>query len=101
MATLRILTAEGCEPCSELKQLLAAKRLIVETGSHDKEIELDVVDVTTDEGFQFIDQYHPDGVPAAYLDGKQCKISYEDDDAGKRRAVISCGVELDETPQPG
>ncbi|MFH1485473.1 MAG: hypothetical protein ABIH46_05320 [Chloroflexota bacterium] len=100
MATLRILTAEGCAPCDEVKQMIKSKRFILETGKHDKAIEIEVIDVTTEEGFPYIAQYNLNGVPAAYLDEERCTINYEDDDSGRRRAVVSCGVSQEEPTKP-
>ncbi|MGQ9545940.1 MAG: hypothetical protein ACUVTR_02075 [Dehalococcoidia bacterium] len=67
----------GCTPCEEITKL-------VEAGKFHSPVtdEVDLVDITTDEGFQqFYDEIlskQDGGVPSAYLDGKKCLIALED-----------------------
>mgnify|MGYP001569841992 CR=1 FL=1 len=94
MPVLRILTAEGCAPCSEFKESLDAGRLLVESARSERELTFEIVDVTSEEGFKLLEELSPKGVPAAYLDHEQCLISFEKDDDGKRTVVVTCGEEL-------
>jgi hypothetical protein len=66
----------SCRPCTEINKL-------IETGQfHAPGAEVDLVDITTDEGYQrFFDEVlsKQDGaVPSAYLDGKKCQIILDD-----------------------
>jgi hypothetical protein len=71
----------GCKPCEEITKLIEAGRFVSPTDN-----EIDLVDITTDEGFQrFNDEIlskQDGGVPSAYIDGKKCKIIVEGDVVG-------------------
>lgn len=67
-----------CVPCKEINELVEQGKF----HSPDTD-EIDVVDITTDEGFDRFNREilsKQDGaVPSAYLDGKKCMILIEDD----------------------
>lgn len=67
----------NCQPCKEVTELIEQGKFQTPDG------ELDLVDISTDEGF---DRFNKDilskqdgAVPSAYLDGKKCMILIEDD----------------------
>ncbi len=64
---------EGCKPCTEITKLVEAGQF-----ASPETDEVDVVDITTDEGYQrFYDEIlsKQDGaVPSAYFGGKKCAI---------------------------
>ena len=65
-----------CTPCTEINKLIEAGKFVSPDG------EVDLVDITTDEGFDQFNKHilsKQDGaVPSAYLDGKKCQIILED-----------------------
>lgn len=67
-----------CVPCKEINELVEQGKF----HSPDTD-EVDVVDITTDEGFDRFNREilsKQDGaVPSAYLDGKKCMILIDDD----------------------
>lgn len=67
----------SCTPCEEINKLIEAGQF----QSPDTD-EIDLVDITTDEGFKrFSDDIlskQDGGVPSAYMDGKKCQIIVED-----------------------
>lgn len=65
-----------CEPCKEINQLVESGKFVSPDG------EVDLVDISTDEGFKRFNEQvlsKQDGaVPSAYKDGKKCQILLED-----------------------
>ena len=65
-----------CKPCTEINKLVEAGKFVSPDG------EVDLVDITTDEGFDRFNKHilsKQDGaVPSAYLDGKKCQLILED-----------------------
>ena len=65
-----------CEPCKEINDLIEQGKFQSPDG------EIDLVDITTDAGFERFNQEvlsKQDGaVPSAYLKGKKCMIMIED-----------------------
>lgn len=65
-----------CEPCKEINELIDQGKFQSPDG------QLDLVDITTDEGFARFNKEvlsKDDGaVPSAYKDGKRCMIMIED-----------------------
>jgi len=65
-----------CKPCTEINKLIESGKFVSPDG------EVDLVDITTDEGFERFNEHilsKQDGaVPSAYLDGKKCQIILED-----------------------
>ena len=65
-----------CKPCTEINKLIEAGKFVSPDG------EVDLVDITTDEGFDRFNKHilsKQDGaVPSAYLDGKPCQIILDD-----------------------
>lgn len=71
-----VYVASHCQPCIPVKELLQKGHFLV----NGDEAEVDLIDIETDEGFERMRNFPElDGVPTAYLDGKACKISIEDD----------------------
>lgn len=83
---LQIFTAPGCAPCEEIKTALAAGRLELE-GTPVKREDVDLVDVSTDQGYPFLDQLDIHRVPAAYYGIRACEILV---DNRTRTVTINC-----------
>jgi len=68
----------SCTPCEEITRLIEDGEFYSPTGDG----EVDLVDITTDEGFKkFSDNIlskQDGGVPTAYLEGEKCQIVVED-----------------------
>jgi hypothetical protein len=65
-----------CKPCTEINKLVEAGKFVSPDG------EVDLVDITTDEGFERFNKEvlsKQDGaVPSAYLEGKPCQLILDD-----------------------
>jgi len=85
--------SEGCTPCAEISKLVEEGKF-----SGDGFDEVDMVDITTDEGFNRFAKdvlSKDDGaVPSAYIDGQKCSIQATDD-----WVYINCESEQTEAPQ--
>lgn len=72
---VKVYTSKGCTPCQEVKDQLAEM---------EKQGLVDLIELDTDEGFEMFAKEvleNGDGeVPSAYLNGKKCKILYDEDD---------------------
>lgn len=66
----------NCKPCTEINKLIEAGKFVSPDG------EVDLVDITTDEGFARFNKQvlsKQDGqVPSAFLDGKPCQLILDD-----------------------
>lgn len=78
---IRVYMFQECPPCKEVAEKLQS----METNE-----EIEVVDISTDEGFDLFEKEvlsKQDGaVPSAYKDGKRCLLGFGDDGA----LVIDC-----------
>ena len=86
-----VFLSNECSPCQEvserLKHGLFASDLEGETA-------VNIIDVTTEEGFRKIDEEKLDRVPSAKFEGKFCQIHIDEElDA----VMFTCN---EETPQP-
>jgi glutaredoxin len=63
---VKIFVAGGCGFCEDVKRLAKAGRM--------NQAKIDLIDVTTEEGFKEIEKHKLTQVPCAIKDGKSCKI---------------------------
>jgi len=67
----------SCTPCEEITRLIEEGKFVSPDG------EVDLIDITTDEGFKKFSDHilskQDGGVPSAYVDGKKCQIMVEDE----------------------
>ena len=75
-ATIKLYTATGCEPCTEVKEALEQGNYEVLGAEGDPEIEL--IDLATEENYSLIDEMGIDVIPVAYYETQQCKIFVDD-----------------------
>lgn len=68
---LRVFIAGHCKPCQELKEM-------AENGILG---DVEVIDLETEEGFQYFEKMDITGVPSIYRDGVKCSISYTEDES--------------------
>lgn len=80
---VRVFVGQGCAPCGPVKELIQQGR--VETDIPDVEIE--VIDVTTDEGFALIEQEDLDRVPQAKYGDQFCQLEIDHE---SRTVLIKC-----------
>jgi hypothetical protein len=79
--------SEHCGPCQVIKDM-------VEKGQvSDKEVEL--VDIESDEGFPYIEEFALSGVPSAYKGKEKCEIKI---DQGANKLHIICPAPTIEAP---
>lgn len=89
---VKVFVGEHCGPCSEVKQLLRDGRFEGDIG---EDIQVDLVDIETEDGFkQLTDEV--DKIPSAFYDGKSCKISI---DRELNAVYFSCGEEDTRSPR--
>lgn len=72
---VKVYIASHCLPCKVVEDSLKKGRFLIDG----EEGEVELIDIETDEGYKQIF----DGlgsVPAAYLDGKKCKLYMDDDE---------------------
>lgn len=96
MATkLQIFTAESCVPCADVKEAINAGKLEIEGLSRTemKDTEIEVIDVTTEEGYPLIDELGIEQIPVAYYNGRTCQILV-DDETG--RITLDCSENQEE-----
>ena len=66
----------SCRPCTEINKLIEAGQFVCPEG------EVDLVDITTDEGFDRFSKHilskQDGGVPSAYLGDKKCRLILDD-----------------------
>ena len=84
---LQIFTAPGCGGCKEVKDAMDSGRLDVQ-GVDVKPEEIEVVDLSSDEGYAFIDTLGLGNVPAAYYGGEKCELLVDDE---TKRVTVKCG----------
>jgi len=71
--TLRIITAHGCHDCHEIQEALdlGGVELI---GIPEGDVDLEVVDVTTDDGHPYFAALGAQRIPSAFLGPQECQI---------------------------
>lgn len=75
---LKIFTAPGCGPCVEIKEALDSGRLVL-NGEPVAPEDVELVDVSTDQGYPLLDQLGIHAVPAVYLEGRHCEVLVDDE----------------------
>ena len=83
--TVRIFTAPGCAPCEDIKEALEDGD--VELIGVDTKASIEFVDLSTDEGYPYLDVLNMEKGPVAYYESRQCKLLV-DDETG--RLSIDC-----------
>ena len=68
---VKLYISAGCGPCQKVKEM-------VEAGKFNRE-KVDVIDVSTDEGYPAIEKLNIAKVPAAYKGTEQCNLSLDED----------------------
>ena len=91
---VRVFTAPGCAPCDDIKKAVEEGTLNFSGVALDAPIEF--VDLSTDEGYPYVDELGLANVPAAYYESRQCKLLV-DDETGQ--LTIDCRVEATEDSQ--
>ncbi len=81
MELVKVFVAGGCGPCQEIKQLIEEGRV-----SED----IDLIDVTSDEGYPYIEKMGLSKVPSAYRGTQECKLQIDDEE---HLLIVDCGSE--------
>ena len=105
MSTIKIFVAEDCQPCGPIKQMGADldKKLEVSGARHVGlgDVNVEMVDVLSDEGYPQIERYGLEHVPSAVIDGDQgwerCAIQVDLEQGVVR---LLCGDENEEPASP-
>lgn len=92
---LQIFTAESCAPCADIKEAIDSGKLSIEGLSRTevKNTDIEVIDVTTEEGYPLIDEMGIDQIPVAYYEGRKCRILVDDE---THAITLDCSENLDE-----
>ena len=91
--SIKVYHSPHCDPCHEVMGLLNQGRF---ESNIDPDTEIDIIDVTSEEGFQEVAADGVDSVPSAKYKGKTCKLSI---DREQEVVVIECEGEKGATPE--
>lgn len=86
MGKIKVFESPMCGPCQELEKHIKEGK--IETDVPGAQIE--VVDVTSDEGFKQLTENNVDAVPMAMHEGKICKILVDEE---RDQVIIKCNEE--------
>jgi len=92
---IKVFHSGDCTPCQEVTDRIKNGRFASDLGDGTV---VDLIDITTEEGFNQIESEKLEVVPSAKYEGKFCKIHIDPDmDA----VMLTCNEEeKEETPQP-
>jgi len=88
---IKVYHSPHCGPCHEVVDLLNQGRF---ESNIEQDADIDLIDVTSEEGFQEVADSGVDSVPSAKYKGKACKLKIDRD---QQVVVIECGEEKPET----
>ena len=91
---LKIFVADGCDPCKEIKDLAEKGKMLTNV---DPDTDIELIDVTTDEGFPEVEKEQLSGVPTAKYDGQTCKLHIDEE---TKTLIIDCTQEKPNTDLP-
>ena len=86
---IRVFVAENCQPCIPIKEL-------INEGKIDADVEM--IDIESEEGYQYIEKLKLDGVPAAYDGSNPCRMQINEEDGILN--IICPGDEKPVEPSP-
>lgn len=78
---VKVFVSEGCGPCGQVKQMIAEGKFNLD--------KVDVIDVTTEEGYPYIAKLGLSKVPVAMKGSKVCPILFDEESL-----VIDCNNEF-------
>lgn len=81
---IKVYHAPACGPCHEVVDLLNQGRFESNVGEN---VDIDLIDVASEEGFKEVEKADIDSVPSAKYKGKTCKLSI---DRAQQMVVIEC-----------
>lgn len=106
--SIQLFVGGACKPCGEMKEMVTNGRF---ESNVPGDVGLDLIDVTEEDGFPFIEKENLEQVPTAKYDGEVCKLEIDREDPGAPILIITCpgGEEGSEqqvvvdmgTPAPG
>lgn len=85
---IKLYGSEHCKPCHDVLELVKAGKFISDIA--EENLQVDFVDVTTEEGFAQVATEGLTHVPTAKYNGKVCSIAIEKDDAGDSKVLFGC-----------
>ena len=68
---IRVFVAENCQPCIPIKELIKEGKI---------DVEVEMIDITSEQGFEYIKHLGLDGVPAAYDGSNPCRMQINEED---------------------
>lgn len=86
---IKVYHSPHCNSCHQVADLLGKGRF---ESNIKGDVPVDLVDVTSEEGFREIGEANLDSVPAAKYDGKTCKLGIDEE---QQIVVIECPVSED------
>lgn len=84
---IKVFGSEYCSPCHEIEELIKAGRFLSNVG---EDVPIDLIDITTEEGFPQVVEENLSKVPSARFNHKPCELSI---DRELNIIVITCGEE--------
>ena len=95
---VQIFTAPFCGGCEEVKDAVAAGQVEVQ-GVPGNGHEVELVDLSSDEGYALVEELGLETVPAAFYQGQRCELLVDDE---AHKVVVRCGAPPPESaPAPG
>lgn len=90
---IRVFHSSDCTPCNDVVDRIKKGRFASDLGEG---ISVDLVDISTEEGFEQIEKENLDRVPVAKYEGKTCQIHIDEElDA----VMLTCNEENQEPAQ--
>lgn len=86
---IKVYHSPHCDSCHQVADLLGKGRF---ESNIKGDVPVDLIDVTSEEGFREIGEADLDSVPAAKYDGKTCKLGIDEE---QQVVVIECPVSED------
>lgn len=92
---IKVYHSPHCGSCHQVAELLGKGRF---ESNIKGDVPVDLVDVTSEEGFREIGEADIDSVPSAKYNGKTCKLGIDEE---QQLVVIECPVAPEDTATPG
>lgn len=91
---VKVFQSTYCEPCHEIVDLIKEGKYIIDV----EDAEVQVIDVTSEEGFPELEKEDVDALPSAKYEGKTCRLGINREEG---IVTIDCAEVADESQGPG
>ena len=91
---VKVFQSTHCEPCHEIVDMINKGKYILDV----EDAEVQVIDVTSEEGFPELEKEDVDALPSAKYEGKTCRLGINREEG---IVTIDCAEVADESQGPG